>query len=241
MWEKTDEPLFLEEEREKELERLYSQDESEKLDIMNRAKKQGEEAGEEEVEAVSKQTTETLMAGEKIIEALILAEADIELSKKYAAAKQTMDPTAAQRLAPPARNAIFSAFNDISAFAYVLKVIQKLPRAALEDALLVLPFTQVTMLLIHIDHWAKKASPFPTACPETEPMTRCGEHILIGPNELLIFHNRARCTGLGHISSVPNTIFCNSNSRISNHGKRKPQAHYRLNQAQHDTNPEETD
>ncbi|KAG0144824.1 hypothetical protein CROQUDRAFT_659511 [Cronartium quercuum f. sp. fusiforme G11] len=157
VWEKTDEPLFLEEEREKELERLYSLDESEKMDIsISRAKKQGEEGGDEEVEAVTKQTPETLMAGEKIVEALILADSDIDLTNKFETAKRTMDPGAAAKLAPPARNPIFSAYDNISAFAYVLKVIQKLPRAALEDALLVLPFAQVAMLLTHIDHWASK-------------------------------------------------------------------------------------
>lgn len=165
VWIKTDEPLFLEEEREKELERLYSLEESEKLDIsINRSRKQGEEAGDEEVEAVSKQTTETLMAGEKIIEALLLADADLDLTNRFNAAKLNMDPDKAEKLAPPARNPILVAYDNISASAYVLKVIQRIPRAALEDALLVLPFAQVTMMLTHINYWAKKGCSTSLVC-----------------------------------------------------------------------------
>ncbi|POV98975.1 hypothetical protein PSHT_13791 [Puccinia striiformis] len=169
VWEKTDEPLFLEEEREKELERLYNQEENDQADLMavrqQKLKESGKEGEVEEAGAVLKQTAETQMSGEKIIEALNLAAEDLEAFEKYDFVKASMkDQATAKKLAPPSRNPIFSAFNNISAHAYVLKVVEKVPRPALEDALLVLPFAQVTMLLTHIDHWITKGWSIPLVC-----------------------------------------------------------------------------
>jgi U3 small nucleolar RNA-associated protein 12 len=166
VWIKTDEPLFLEEEREKELERLYNQEENDQADLMavrqQKLKESGKDGEIEEAGAVLKQTAETQMAGEKIIEALNLAAEDLEAFQKYQSVKASMkDQAMAQKLAPPARNPVFLAFNNISAHAYVLKVVEKVPRPALEDALLVLPFAQVTMLLTHIDTWITKVNTFP--------------------------------------------------------------------------------
>ncbi|CAH7666512.1 hypothetical protein PPACK8108_LOCUS866 [Phakopsora pachyrhizi] len=159
VWEKTDEPLFLEEEREKELEKLYEKEETEQADFRAMRQKQIKEADgpAEESCTVSKPTAETLMSGERIIEALILAAEDLESSKQYRIAKKLInDDKAAEKLAPPARNPIFHALDNISAHAYVLKIIQNVPRPALEDALLVLPFAQVTMLFEHIEFWVEK-------------------------------------------------------------------------------------
>ena len=67
VWEKTDEPLFLEEEREKELEQMYES-----------AAPPQEDTADAEATSVSKATTESLMAGERILESLHTADADIE-------------------------------------------------------------------------------------------------------------------------------------------------------------------
>ncbi|KNZ61285.1 hypothetical protein VP01_1426g3 [Puccinia sorghi] len=141
VWIKTDEPLFLEEEREKELERLYNQEENDLADLMavrqQKLKESGKEGEVEEAEAVLKQTAETQMSGEKIIEAINLAADDLNAFQNFELVKASMkDQAMAKKLAPPARNPIFSAFNNISAHAYVLKVVEKVPRPALEDALL---------------------------------------------------------------------------------------------------------
>ncbi|EFP91415.2 uncharacterized protein PGTG_17371 [Puccinia graminis f. sp. tritici CRL 75-36-700-3] len=169
VWEKTDEPLFLEEEREKELERLYNQEENEQADLMamrqQKLKESGKEGEVEEAGAVLKQTAETQMSGEKIIEALNLAAEDLDAFANYQATIASMkDQAMAKKLAPPARSPIFAAFNNISAHAYVLKVVERVPRPALEDALLVLPFAQVTMLLTHIDNWIMKGWSIPLVC-----------------------------------------------------------------------------
>ena len=83
IWSRTDEPIFLEEERERELEELYENtlaanlEDEEPLD--------GEPA---EAVAASKQTISTLTAGERIAEALELGLADLELVRDWEAQKR---------------------------------------------------------------------------------------------------------------------------------------------------------
>nr|XP_018261192.1 U3 small nucleolar RNA-associated protein 12 [Kwoniella dejecticola CBS 10117]OBR83350.1 U3 small nucleolar RNA-associated protein 12 [Kwoniella dejecticola CBS 10117] len=148
IWEKTDEPLFLEEEREREIEQMYD---SNLLDSLNRDPElDGGEAGE--VEGVAKQTTETLMSGEKIMEALDVADQDREALREWEEEKSKNN----LELPRPSRNPELIAAGDIDADEFVLKTIQKIPTANMEDALLVLPFRQVISLLGYLDEWALK-------------------------------------------------------------------------------------
>ncbi|KAF7870151.1 uncharacterized protein EAF02_009341 [Botrytis sinoallii] len=137
VWEQTDEQIFLEEEKEKELEELY---ESTLTTSLNPDK--NEEDDDNEVGAAGKQTTETLMAGEKIVEALEIGTVDLELMAEYELAKATNPNTA-----PPARNLLFMALGNISAERHVLNTLQKIKAAALHDALLIVSSkTMRTML-----------------------------------------------------------------------------------------------
>jgi U3 small nucleolar RNA-associated protein 12 len=70
VWERTEEQLFLEEEREKELEELYEST------LAGQMEKTDLNADENELGSAGKQTMETLKAGERIIEALELADED---------------------------------------------------------------------------------------------------------------------------------------------------------------------
>ena len=82
VWEQSDEQIFLEEEKEKELEELYEST------LATSLEREPDEDGENnEVAAAGKQTVETLMAGEKIIEALEIGIADHEMIKEWTAAK----------------------------------------------------------------------------------------------------------------------------------------------------------
>ena len=146
VWNQTDEQVFLEEEREKELEELYES-------TLTTSLEQGEETGEEksEVAAAGKQTVETLMAGEKIAEALEVGIMDLETIREWSQSKASQP-----NLAPPARDPIFLAFNNISAEEHVLAVVQKIKAAALEDALLVLSFDKVPALFTFIQIWAER-------------------------------------------------------------------------------------
>ena len=157
VWTQTDEQIFLEEEREKELEDLYEntlltgleQDEAE-------ANSNG---GSGQLVAAGKQTTETLMAGEKITEALELALEDLTLMEEYSRLLMK-NPKAA----PPQRNPHFLAHNNVSAMDYVLETFQRIPSASLHDALLVLSFSQLPTLFVFLQMWAAAEKDIALVC-----------------------------------------------------------------------------
>ena len=153
VFEKTDEPLFLEEEREREMEQLYDTNLANELT-------QGDGEGDEgvEAEAVQKTTAESMMAGERIMEAIELADADRATMKQYEEEKKKMGEMGAS-LPKPTRHPELAAKGDITAVAFVLGILRKIPAANMEDALLVLPFRQVVSLLAYLDEWALAVSP----------------------------------------------------------------------------------
>ncbi|KAL3493017.1 hypothetical protein BJX62DRAFT_201932 [Aspergillus germanicus] len=154
-WEQTDEPLFLEEEREKELEEIYDNNLAASLED------EEDNADGEKAEAVDagKQTTDTLMAGEKIMEALDLGMEDLEVMRDWRAVK-ARQPNAA----PPARNPLYIALGNVSAEQHLLNIVQKIPPAALQDALLVLPFSKVPALFTFLNIWASREWNVPLTC-----------------------------------------------------------------------------
>ena len=154
IWNQTDEQIFLEEEREKELEELYES-------TLTTSLEQEEDLGEEKTEAVAagKQTVETLMAGEKIAEALEVGMPDLAVMNEYHRAK-AIQPN----LALPQRNPIFLAYNHISAEGHLLNVVQKIKAASLQDALLVLPFDKVASLFTFLRIWAERQWNMPLTC-----------------------------------------------------------------------------
>lgn len=154
VWQQTDEQIFLEEELEKELEELYE-------NTLTTSLEQDEETGQEksEVAAANKQTVETLMAGEKVAEALELGIVDLEIVQEWNQAKASQP-----NLAPPNRDPLYLAFGNISAEAHLLNVIQKIKAAALQDALLVLPFDKVTSLFNFLRLWTERQWNMPLTC-----------------------------------------------------------------------------
>ena len=111
-----------------------------------------------EATGVSKQTTETLMAGERIMEALELADAERATFTAYEDAKAKLPSHEAEKLQPPPRNAVLAAY-DKEPDQYVLMVIERIHSTALMDALLVLPFGKVLSLMTYLNEWAKKVCP----------------------------------------------------------------------------------
>ena len=181
IWEKLDEPvrirpcfkatsyltffflfqLFLEEERERDLEQLY---ESGVADTLNRedppigsGDPTSEVPAQAEMTDVQKQTTETLMAGERITEALELADREIEIHQAYEKAKEGLSEAQLAAIQPPPKNPILAAYN-IEPEAWVLRVVEGVQSAALHDALLVLPFGRVMSLMVYLNRWAQKVS-----------------------------------------------------------------------------------
>lgn len=154
VWEQTDEQIFLEEEKEKELEELYESTLTTSLE-----RDQGEEGETDEFGSATKQTIETLMAGEKVAEALEIGMADHELMQQWAIEKEA-NPNTAQ----PPRNPIFMAYGNISAEQHVMSILQRIKAAALHDALLVLPFSTIPMLFTFIQLFASKSMNIPLTC-----------------------------------------------------------------------------
>ncbi|KAK9474914.1 WD40-repeat-containing domain protein [Dipodascopsis tothii] len=145
IWTQTEDEIFLEEEREKEMEELFESTLVQSYDQPDEAD------GDADVAAVKKQTVETLMAGERVIEALDLGAADLDLLAAHAETRKR-NPAAA----PPARDAVFVALDNVSAERYVLDVLERVRASQLQDALLILPFEKVLTLLRFIDIWAER-------------------------------------------------------------------------------------
>lgn len=153
VWEETDEQIFLEEEREKEIEELYESTLTTSLEDNDGDNQNGE------VAAASKQTVETLMAGERIVEALELGMADLSVIQEWEEAKAS-NPN----VAPPQRNPIFMALGGISAEQYVMNTLQRIKAASLHDALLVLPFSVVPLIFTFLNIFAMRSMNIPLTC-----------------------------------------------------------------------------
>ena len=153
VWEQTDEQIFLEEEKERELEQLYESTLTTSLEDQDR---NGETV---DVAAAGKQTIETLMAGEKVADALEIGMADLGLIREWETAKATQP-----NIAPPPRNPLFMALGGISAEVHVLTVLQRIKAAALQDALLVLPFATIPMLFTFLNIFATRSMNIPLTC-----------------------------------------------------------------------------
>jgi len=157
VWEKLDEPLFLEEERERELETLYESGIADALNapdtLIGRAENDTQASAE--AAAVTKQTTETLMAGERIIEALDLADGERAIFREYEEERSRMSAEDSIKLQPPPRNPILAAY-EIEPEAWVLRVVEKVQSTEMQDALLVLPFGKVISLMGYLNIWAQR-------------------------------------------------------------------------------------
>lgn len=152
VWQRTEDLVFLEEEKEKEMDENYQNTLLAQLEDI-RLDDNHMQIGEEiEATRASKQTAESLTSGEKIIEALELGSADLALL--YAWEKEKRD-TGNKKIARPQRNPLFIAMGDISAEQYVMDVMEKTPSSVLEDSLLILPFEQVLQTFTFLDIWIR--------------------------------------------------------------------------------------
>ena len=149
--------LFIEEERERELENLYESGVAESMNAPDTpiGGREADPGSSVEATAVTKQTTETLMAGERIIEALELADGERSILQQYEEDMLRRSPDEAVKLQPPPKNPVLAAY-DLEPEAWVLRVVEKVPSAALHDALLVLPFGRVVSLMGYLNIWARK-------------------------------------------------------------------------------------
>ncbi|CAB1116366.1 unnamed protein product [Ectocarpus sp. CCAP 1310/34] len=161
LWRRTEEMVFLEEEREKEMEGLF-ESELDRDDVAApgadglalpapQRKPEGAEEGgdgdggaqQAESGPATKRSLESVKAGERLMDALELAELELKLVREEeraaAKARRRGEP------APPARRPNPILLN-LSPVRYVLRTLQMIKTPELEQALLVLPFSQVESL-----------------------------------------------------------------------------------------------
>ncbi|EGP87272.1 uncharacterized protein MYCGRDRAFT_93412 [Zymoseptoria tritici IPO323] len=147
IWSVGDDLVFLEEERERELEEMYESTLAQNLDRDFK----DEEEQNTDVAAASKQTIGTLTHGEKIMEALEAGLTDLELMRGY-----ERDKLRNAKMAVPQRNPIFLALGNISAEEHVLRILRRVPAPALNDALLVIPFSTLPTLFTFLGIFLQK-------------------------------------------------------------------------------------
>eukprot|EP00039_Didymoeca_costata_P011043 m.151691 g.151691 ORF g.151691 m.151691 type:complete len:894 (+) comp15042_c0_seq2:206-2887(+) len=150
-WERSDEILNLEEEREIEREAQYNKDQMEREAMEARAKSKKNQ--EQDADLPGRRTVETLKAADLLVESIELAEIE-----------ETKGPD-------DAPNPILLAYGGISATAYVLRCLNKITSSELEESLLVLPFAYVVKLFKFLENWIKTGE-------SVERCTRC-LHLLL--------------------------------------------------------------
>ncbi|KAL3161937.1 hypothetical protein ABBQ38_009019 [Trebouxia sp. C0009 RCD-2024] len=143
-WERTDEPFFVEEEREKRLESMFEAD----VEGPSGRPKDGEGGIEGSVAPAGKKTLETLGAADSIAEALEMAANERKRHEEYVRDREG-DPSTS---APPPNPLMMG----MDAGGYVLKAVGSVKAADLEQALLVLPFTEALRLLSYLCQWLRK-------------------------------------------------------------------------------------
>lgn len=156
IWEETDDEVFLEEERDKELEEQYESDlltslEEGSADAAFKNDTQKDESEEGEATDVHKQTMESLKAGERLMESLDLGIPEIEQNEKYEKDMKLWKKKKADvKPVKPPGNAILIAINK-SPEEYIMETLTRIKPSQLEDALLVLPFSYVLRFLKFFD------------------------------------------------------------------------------------------
>ena len=142
------------------MEQLHDLQIADTLNERNQASFRGEATigNQPEATGVAKQSLDTLMAGERIAEALDVADGERKMFEEYEKTKAQCTPEQLMALPLPQKNAILAAY-DMDPTTYVLTILEKIQPAALTDALLVLPFSKVLSLLVYLDEGFRKVRP----------------------------------------------------------------------------------
>jgi len=169
MWERTDEQLFLEEEKEKQLEQTFESEETKRDDnFNNQLDKANNESG-----PASRRTGETMKSAEKIVEALEMAEEDRLVHEDYlrelVEVEKQLTPEELQErreknkpvVALPTPNPLFLGLN---ASGYLLKTLKEIKSNDLEQSLLVMPFSSVLKFVEYLLIWIREGSQIELSC-----------------------------------------------------------------------------
>ncbi|KAG0291825.1 hypothetical protein BGZ98_002857 [Dissophora globulifera] len=157
IWQKTEDQVFLEEEREQELDDLYEATLTasfEKTGMVDNGEGNigaPSLANGDELASAGKQTLDTLKAGERIMEALELADQEIDAWKAYNAGVARGE----RGLSKPQRSPLLISMRQTPE-QHVWYQLEKIRPAELDEALLVLPFAAVTSLLNWLDVFVQR-------------------------------------------------------------------------------------
>lgn len=156
VWVETDDQVFLEEEREKEMDEQYEKTLLNSLEdgagdaMFDGDGNGGAEIGDEATD-VHKQTTESLKASERLMEAMDMGMAEINNHLEYEQAlKEWQKKKSGPHPGRPQPNSILIAINK-TPLEYIMDVLARIKPSQLEDALLVLPFSYVLEFLHFIE------------------------------------------------------------------------------------------
>lgn len=175
VWNRTEEQVFIEEEREQEMEQLFQAGVDENLPM---------EQGGQESAVAGTQTLETIKAGEKVMEALEVARDERQRWQEYEVAVEAAQAQHRQRAAleeqylgqkrsraardaeaalppPPAANPFLL---GKSASDHVLQVVRGIRANDLEQALMVLPFTDTLVVLEYLLVWLRERKSVELCC-----------------------------------------------------------------------------
>ncbi|XP_046847985.1 WD repeat-containing protein 3-like [Xenia sp. Carnegie-2017] len=209
LWERTDEPLFVEEERDGTLHRSVAG----ATKICEREANYEESAvtgvetiipGEQDTEAVKagKKTIETIKGAERIMEAIELYKEERQKELEHKASQVTKDKTLPKRAIHP----ILAALGNVSLVQYVLLVVKKVKSSELEESLLVLPFDYVIDVLKLLLEWIKNGWETELSCRCLFFLLRIHHNKIISTPELLPVIDSIRSHCRSRVREMKDTV-----------------------------------
>lgn len=201
LWEKTQEPLILEEEQEMEREAEYEATAAQGGETIIPGEDVAAEAG-----LPGKKTVETVKAAERLMEAINLYKEETMKMEEY---RQDCED-AKKDLPAPAPNPILLAFGNITPGRYVLDVLKKIKSSEVEEALLVLPFDFVTSLLILLDEFLEKGWEIEYCCRCLFFLMRVHHAQIVANNSLLSVVDKLRNNAVEKVTELKDQVCFNA-------------------------------
>jgi U3 small nucleolar RNA-associated protein 12 len=160
-WERTSEPFFVEEEKERRLESLFEADLEQQQAAAEREAAGGSAAADGDAAAAlaGRRTLETVGAADAIVDALDVAaneeRKEVEYRRALKAASEAGGGKAVKAVKRPPRNPLML---GLAPGAYVLRCVSGVKAGDLEQALLLLPFADALRLLGYVSEWLKEGA-----------------------------------------------------------------------------------
>ncbi|KAK3226636.1 hypothetical protein Dsin_006498 [Dipteronia sinensis] len=167
-WDRTEEPFFIEEEKEKRLEEMFESDLDNAFESRHAPKEELPEEGA--VALAGKKTQETITATDSIIEALDMAEEELERLAQHEVEKTRVNVAEFQ---PDIR------MLGLSPSDYVLRTVSNVNTNDLEQTLLALPFSDALKLLSYLKDWTLNPDKVELVCRVATVLLQIHHHQLI--------------------------------------------------------------